>query len=266
MTPICILNSPSSCDGEGARGSGLPDPIFADPRLAAIYDTFDGDRDDLDAYAAMVEEFGARRILDIGCGTGSFACMLAQRGLEVTGVDPALASLEIARSKPFADGVTWIHGTAADVGAIGADFAVMTGNVAQVFVEDDDWLVTLGAARNALRPGGHLVFEVRNPAARAWERWGPDATRRRLEVPGAGIVEGWTEVTNVSLPLVSFRHTYRFESGGAVVASDSTLRFRERPEVEDALRARGFTVVDVRDAPDRPGLEFVFIAQRTPLD
>jgi 2-polyprenyl-3-methyl-5-hydroxy-6-metoxy-1,4-benzoquinol methylase len=34
---------------------------------------------------------GARSVLDVGCGTGSFACMLAQRGIEVVGVDPAAA-------------------------------------------------------------------------------------------------------------------------------------------------------------------------------
>lgn len=240
----------------------MPDPIFANPRLAAIYDTFDGDRTDLDAYTAIAAELGARRILDIGCGTGSFACLLARHGFEVTGVDPALASLEIARAKPFADRVNWIHGTAADVPAINADLAVMTGNVAQVFVEDEDWLATLHAAHNALRPGGHLVFEVRDPAARAWERWTPATTRCRRDVPNIGIVEAWTEVTGVALPLVSFRHTYRFESDGAVLTSDSILRFRERAEVEDALRATGYTVLEVRDAPDRPHLEFVFIANR----
>lgn len=240
----------------------MPDPIFADPRLAAIYDTFDGVRSDLDAYAAIVQEFGAKRILDIGCGTGAFACLLAERGLEVTGVDPALASLEIARTKPFADRVNWIHGTAADLPAINADLAVMTGNVAQVFLEDAALVATLRSAHNALRPGGYLVFEVRDPAARAWERWTPATTRRRRDVPAIGAVEAWTEVTNATLPLVSFRHTYRFESDGAVISSDSTLRFRERAEVEDALRATGYTVLEVRDAPDRPNLEFVFITRR----
>jgi 2-polyprenyl-3-methyl-5-hydroxy-6-metoxy-1,4-benzoquinol methylase len=38
-------------------------------------------------------------VLDIGCGTGTFALMLAKRGLEVTGVDPAEASLDVARTK-----------------------------------------------------------------------------------------------------------------------------------------------------------------------
>lgn len=242
----------------------MPDPIFANPRLAAIYDAFDGDRSDLDVYAAVVDEFGAKRVLDIGCGTGSFATMLAAKGIEVIGVDPALASLDIARAKPFADRVTWMHGTASDLAPADADLAFMTANVAQVFLEDEDWLATLRAARTGLRPGGRLVFEVRDPSKRAWEGWTPERTRRRREVPGVGIVEGWTEVTEVALPLVSFRHTYRFESDGAMLTSDSTLRFRERSEIEDDLRSVGFTVSEVRDAPDRPGLEFVFVAERRP--
>lgn len=37
----------------------LPDPIFADARLARIYDRLDGDRSDLDAYLAIVDELDA---------------------------------------------------------------------------------------------------------------------------------------------------------------------------------------------------------------
>ncbi|URN18924.1 SAM-dependent methyltransferase, partial [Streptomyces sudanensis] len=46
------------------------------------------------------------------------------------------------------------------------------------------------------------------------------------------------------------------------LTSESTLRFRRREEVEADLVARGFVVEDVRDAPDRPGREFVFVARR----
>lgn len=90
----------------------MPDEVFANPRLAALYDEFDSDRSDLDHYVDMVDEFGARSVVDIGCGTGTFACLLADRGVEVTGVEPAAASLDVARRKPGAHKVRWILGDA----------------------------------------------------------------------------------------------------------------------------------------------------------
>jgi hypothetical protein len=43
----------------------------------------------------------------------------------------------------------------------------MTGNVAQVFVTEREWASTLRATYAALRPGGRLLFETRDPAAKA---------------------------------------------------------------------------------------------------
>jgi SAM-dependent methyltransferase len=237
-------------------------PNFADRRLAEVYDPLDPDRGDLDAYAAMVDEFGARSVLDIGCGTGTFACLLARRGLTVTGVDPAEASLVVARAKRGAERVRWVHGDARDLPALGVDLVIMTANVAQVFVTDAGWAATLRAAHAALRPGGRLVFETRDPAARAWLEWNRQRTFRRRDVPGVGAVQAWEEVVDVSGALVSFRSTFVFETDGAVLTSRSTLRFRHRDEVAASLAATGYVVDEVRQAPDRPGRELVFIARR----
>ncbi|MET7394832.1 class I SAM-dependent methyltransferase [Dactylosporangium sp. NPDC005572] len=228
-----------------------PDAIFAHPRLAPVYDTFDGDRGDLAAYLAIAEESGARLVLDVGCGTGSLAVLLASRGYAVVGVDPAAASLAVARAK--SSDVTWVHGDVSVVGALEADLATMTGNVAQVFLTDEDWAATLRGIHGALRPGGRFVFETRRPAYRAWEEWGGVEVR-------AG-VEQRLVVTDVRLPFVSFRYTYRFPSG-EVLTSDSTLRFRDHDELVTSLTAAGFRVLDVRQAPDRPGREYVFVTQR----
>ena len=241
----------------------MVDAVFAESRLAAIYDPLDPDRHDLDPYVAMVEEFGASSVLDIGCGTGILASRLAQRGIEVIGLDPAAASLAVARGKPGAERVWWVEGDATALPHLAVDLVTMTGNAAQVFLTDEDWIATLDAACAALRPGGRLVFETRNPSREAWRGWTRQETDRRVEIPGVGAVRTWIQLTQVRIPLVSFSSTFVFEADGAVMVSDSTLRFRDREELTESLR-RGFIVEEVREAPDRPGLELVFIARRGP--
>lgn len=237
----------------------MPDAIFGDPRLARLYDPLEPDRSDLDAYLAMVREFGARSVLDVGCGTGTFACLLAGEGLEVVGVDPALASLDVARGKPGADAVRWIHGDATSLPSLDVEIAFMTGNVAQVFLTDHDWSATLRGIRDALRPGGRLVFETRDPEQRAWLDWVRDVTYAERQVPGVGQVRSWTDLVEVAPPFVTFESRVVLPDGETLY-STSTLRFRSPAEVEGSLADAGFAVDEVRDAPDRPGKEFVFVA------
>lgn len=240
----------------------VPDALFEHPRLVGVYDALDADRGDLEAYLAMADELGARSVLDVGCGTGVLALLLAARGLQVTGVDPAGGSLDVARAKPGAERVTWLHGDATTLPPLQVDLATMTGNVAQAIADPAAWDGALRGVRAALRPGGHLVLETRDPARRAWEGWTREATRAITDVEGVGAVETWSEVVDVTGPLVTFAGTWVFAADGAVLTSRSTLRFREREEVEADLARHGYVVDDVREAPDRPGLEFVFLARR----
>lgn len=241
---------------QAKQGSNFDNPISA-----AIYDQAEGSREDLDHYAAIVEELAAGSVIDIGCGTGTLAIMLADRGNVVTGVDPAGAMLDVARAKPGAEKVRWVHGTAEALPSISsADLAMMTGNVAQVFVTDEQWLGTLRAIHDALNHLGYLVFETRIPERRAWEEWAEWGSST-YQVEGVGTVRDVFEVVDVQEPYVTIRSDNTLPDG-SIVPNESTLIFRSMPELERTLAAAGFTIREVRDAPDRPGREWVVIAQR----
>lgn len=240
----------------------MPDAVFDEPRLADIYDELDPDRSDLDLYVSIAREIGARSAMDIGCGTGTLACRLANDGLDVVGVDPAAAMLAVARRKPGADRVRWVHGTASELPPIEVGLVTMTGNVAQVFLEDDEWTGALRSAHRALEAGGLLVFETRRPEREAWLEWNREDSFSTVEIAGVGVVESWYEVIDVALPFVTFRGIVVFRQDGTTLTSDSTLRFRGTEEISASLRSIGFRLHDVRDAPDRPGKEHVFLAVR----
>lgn len=76
-----------------------PDQEFEHPRLASLYDALAGDRPDLEPYLLMVEEFKPSSVLDLGCGTGTLLSKLTDKNIELVGVDPAEASLNLAIQK-----------------------------------------------------------------------------------------------------------------------------------------------------------------------
>lgn len=249
-----------------------------DPRAVATYDVECSGRWDHDHYLAVAARLGARRVTDIGCGTGVFAIDAAAAGHEVIGLEPARAMLDHARSKEGADAVTWIHGYADLLPDDAADLVVMEAHVAQYFISDEDWAEVLGHAHRHLSPGGHLTFESRNPAARSWEAWTPEATRTTYPHPDGGEFTSWVEIERVEQPpgevggqprgpVVTHRgHTVLADTR---LAYPETLRYRTRAELEESLAAGGFEVVEVLGDWDRSPAtetspEHIVLARRLP--
>lgn len=61
---------------------------------------------------------GQRRALDIGCGRGHHAVLLAQRGWTVTAVDFVAEAIAAARALPGAEAIDFVVGDAADLPAV----------------------------------------------------------------------------------------------------------------------------------------------------
>lgn len=220
---------------------GVRNAEFNDPRLVPVYDAaFGWSRED-DFFLSIVNETPAASVLDLGCGTGRLALGMAVAGHAVTGVDPARASLDAARTKPGAERVTWIEGTSTVLRDASFGAAVMTSHVTQFFIGDDEWMGVLADLRRSLIDGGVLVFDTRDPAARGWERWTPAESHRRVTLPNGREVEMVTEVACVRAGLVDSTIHYRF-SDGTRLQSSTTLRFRTESEVRESLHDSGFAV------------------------
>ncbi len=104
------------------------------------------------------------RVLEIGCGTGTLALMLARRGATVVGVDTSPAMLEVARERTVAEGLEGkvkLHHL--DASVIADQFPPGTFDLVVstlVFSElpPDEQRYVLRAARRLLAPGGRLAI------------------------------------------------------------------------------------------------------------
>lgn len=248
------------------------------PELVRLYDVECAARHDYDYYLDLVavesDTCPTLDIADVGCGTGVFAIDVSERGHRITGLDPSPTIIERARTKSGGDTVDWRIGTAADLPPGAFDLIVMMGHVAQYFVSDTDWSDTLAACYQALRPGGLLAFETRDPTARAWERWTESETRASYPHPDGGIFESWVEVVDVRETaaghVVETHEGHTLLDDGTHLVSAETLIFRDLAAIEDSLSSIGFKIERVdRDWDGRqttePAAELIVRARRPAL-
>jgi SAM-dependent methyltransferase len=184
----------------------------------------------------------ARRLADLGIGTGTLVIALARRGFEVVGVDVSRPMLDVARGKVAAAGlaraVTLLE---ADVRELALepslDAAVCVYTVVNQLAGDGDLDRLLAGVHRALVPEGVFVFEVNLPAAYA-RFWSGS------EIVQAGAVRIRRTHARLAVNLVEARVTIEAPDGS--VRHDRILqRAYEAAELEEAAARNGFTVAQV---------------------
>lgn len=119
-------------------------------------------------------------VLDAGCGRGEMLGLLAEHGIEATGVDIDYSMIRAAMAKGVkceqADVIDYLHGLADE--SLGAVFSA--GLVQYLGIEDLKSLIDL--SRSKLLPGGVFVAETVNPHSSAAMRsfWSDPARRTPL--------------------------------------------------------------------------------------
>ena len=104
-----------------------------------------------------------KRLLDIGCGTGTLSMMFAQGGYDVSGVDLSEEMLAIAQSRAEQMGMHipfYAMSMDALEGFDGLDVAVIPIDSINYVTDEEAVKRTLEKVYAALRPGGQLFFDV----------------------------------------------------------------------------------------------------------
>jgi len=148
------------------------DPGAYGGHWADVYDHFHESRLATDPTVEFLAQLaGSEPVLELGVGTGRVAVPLAERGLEVHGIDAAEAMLARLREKPGGEKIVLTLGDFADVGVDGrfSLIFVVFNTLFSLLTQDDQTRCFTNAAAK-LADGGTFVVEAFVPDLGRFDR------------------------------------------------------------------------------------------------
>ena len=184
------------------------------------------------------------RLLDAGCGSGSYAVALAERGFEVTAVDASADLVAEAKKKGVKAGVR-IDFVVGDILSLPEELtvdAILCRGVLNDLVETGSRRAVFSSFARAMRRGGALVLDVRE-----WRSTAARKTESPVFQKTVMTENGRLEFRSVSelqpdthSLLISETHVLKSPRGQDAAAFDFEMRCWTQEELADHLAAAGF--------------------------
>ena len=111
----------------------------------------------------MLDQFGVegKRLLDIGCGEGSFAVKMAEKGYEVVGLDISSRQIEIAKKRGVDGKVDFILQDMRDISFKDRfDIATSWYDTLNYILDKDELQQVFKGVYNSLRKEGIFIFDM----------------------------------------------------------------------------------------------------------
>ena len=186
-------------------------------KIADVYDEWYGDLDTPGAVDLLAELAGPGPVLELGIGTGRLALPLAERGIEVHGIDASEAMVAKLRGKPGGDRISITMGDMADVEVEGR-FSLIAVAFSTLF--------SLGSQDEQARCFRNVALHLTDEGLFVVEAFVPDLSRfdrhQRVSV-------SWVKNDEVMLEVSKHDPTeQRVDSRHVVVSEDGTKMYPVR--------------------------------------
>lgn len=212
-----------------------------------------------------------RTVLDLACGTGTMACLLAQRGYEVTATDASEEMLTQAMTKAAAlteRPPLFLHQTMPRLRLLEpVDAAICTLDAVNYLTRPADLQETFRRVFRWLRPGGWFLFDVNTP----WKLRRMDRQIYMDETEECLCV--WRTFFSEKRQTCTYQvDLFRQRADGAWDRSFEEHRERAwtEEELRQALAEAGFTAVkltgDLTSRPPKPTEDRWIITAQRPVE
>lgn len=201
----------------------------------------------LDRYAGK-----PKSLLELGCGTGVHAALMASHGYQVHGIDMSEQMLIQAKArqaslpKETAERLVFTRDDLRSLSLNGKfDAVISLFHVMSYQVDDVDLLAAFKTAKHHLREGGVFIFDC-------W--YGPAVLTERPSVRVKRWEDDVVEVTRIAEPHIHVNQNYvdvqyqvfikdKVTDSVEIVAESHAMRYLFFPEVERLFRAVGMNLV-----------------------
>ncbi len=193
----------------------------------------------------------AKNVLELGCGTGKHAALLAEKGYAVHGVDRSETMLEAAQHRKttltsdVAARLQFSEGDVRDVQAgSGFDVVMSLFHVVSYQTTNDDLLAMFKNARAHLRGGGSFIFDYWYGPAVLTDR--PSGRTKHMESDAIQVTRYAKPVMHPNASVVDVNYTIEItdKATGSTETLHETHRMRYlfAGEIELLAHATGFKV------------------------
>ena len=203
-------------------------------RIADVYDSFYGSVD-VELRMDVLEELAAGgRALELGTGTGSFALPLAERGVDVQGIEISEAMVEALRAKEGGTGVPVTIGDFADVEVEGTfSLVYVLNNTFFMLTEQEGQVQCFENVAAHLDASGVFLVDAFVPDVTRFDR----GQEVRTRLPDLETVRLDVSTHDPMRQLVDFRHVLLSEAGIRVYPA--RLRYAWPSELDLMARLAG---------------------------